>query len=191
LRPECGKGHPEQAVSSAKTRPRRCALQGGGLLPERAIFSRISSWCPRAATASERPSNRISSSTRGIPALVLRRINRRRRDADVGEGHSVGEVQSEKGTHGEVFGKASRPTRRAQVFYDRIYDHPMQTGSNVAMLLGAVIAHAVGHLLLPAFSHSATGIMRAYWEGPVLYLPHFRGDQARTIRTLLADAGAK
>jgi hypothetical protein len=38
LRPECGKGHPEQAVSSAKTRPRRSALYGSELLPQRDIL---------------------------------------------------------------------------------------------------------------------------------------------------------
>ena len=66
-------------------------------------------------------------------------------------------TQSE-GIEGEIFGRALRPITRAYVFYDRIYEHAVLTGSNVARSFGAMIAHEVGHLLLPAFSHSRTGI---------------------------------
>ena len=90
-----------------------------------------------------------------------------------------------------VFGRASRPIRRAYIFYDRILDHARLTGSNVARLLGAVIAHEVGHLLLPAFSHSPTGIMRAHWGGRIVRVPDFTVDQGMTIRTLLADSSTK
>jgi hypothetical protein len=96
-----------------------------------------------------------------------------------------------EGIHEEVFGRALRPIKRAYVFYDRICDHAMLTGSNVARSLGAVIAHEVGHLLLPAFSHSQTGIMRARWEGPILHVPVFTVDQGRAIRTRLADLSAR
>jgi hypothetical protein len=91
----------------------------------------------------------------------------------------------------QVFGRAARPDRRAYIFYNRIFDHARLTRSSVARLLGAVIAHEVGHLLLPAFSHSTIGIMRAHWEGRLVHVPSFTADQGTTIRTMLAAATAK
>jgi hypothetical protein len=91
----------------------------------------------------------------------------------------------------QVFGRASRPDRRAYIFYNRIFDHARLTRSSVARLLGAVIAHEVGHLLLPAFSHSPLGIMRAHWEGRLVHVPSFTADQGTTIRTMLAAASAR
>ena len=99
----------------------------------------------------------------------------------------AGESQSSS-IDGEVLGRALRPTRRVYIFYDRIYEHAMQTGSTVARLLGAVIAHEVGHLLLPDFSHSPTGIMRPHWNGRIMRVPDFTVDQGNTIRTRLADS---
>jgi hypothetical protein len=86
LRPECGKGHPEQAVSSAKTRPRGSALYGSELLPQRDILE--NQLVMSTASDRERPSNRISSNTRRFLRCVPRRINRQRRDADFGEGQA-------------------------------------------------------------------------------------------------------
>jgi hypothetical protein len=88
----------------------------------------------------------------------------------------------------QVLGRAARPTRRAYIFYDRVAYHAKLTGSGVAVLLGAVIAHEVGHLLLPVFSHSPSGIMSANWEAFIVRLPGFTADQGTTIRTLLAAA---
>jgi hypothetical protein len=41
---------------------------------------------------------------------------------------------------------------------------------NVALadILGTVIAHELGHLLLGSNSHSGVGIMRAHWQGEEL-----------------------
>ena len=99
----------------------------------------------------------------------------------------AGESQSSS-IDGEVLGRALRPTRRVYIFYDRIYEHAIQTGSTVARLLGAVIAHEVGHLLLPDFSHSPIGIMRPHWNGRIMRVPDFTVDQGNTIRTRLADS---
>jgi hypothetical protein len=85
-----------------------------------------------------------------------------------------------------VFGTASRPSRRAYIFYDRIADHAQRTVSNFGLLLGMVIAHEVGHLLLPPSSHSADGIMCATWQRRIARLPTFTGDQGTTIRQRLA-----
>jgi hypothetical protein len=88
----------------------------------------------------------------------------------------------------QVLGRAARPTRRAYIFYDRVAYHAKLTGSGVPVLLGAVIAHEVGHLVLPGYSHSHSGIMRASWEVPLVRVPGFTSDQGTTIRSLLARA---
>jgi hypothetical protein len=86
----------------------------------------------------------------------------------------------------QVFGVAARPARRAYIFYSRIADRARLTASSAALLLGIVIAHEVGHLLLPAFSHSASGIMSVSWERQIERLPWFTRDQATMMRQLLA-----
>ena len=91
----------------------------------------------------------------------------------------------------KAFGKTWQPTRRAYVFYNPIFDHAMRTGSNVARLLAAVIAHEVGHILLPAGSHSPSGIMRANWFGCMLSVPGFTVDQGMTMRRLVTATTAQ
>jgi hypothetical protein len=49
----------------------------------------------------------------------------------------------------------------ATVFYNRIDLLARRHRKKPAIVLGYVIAHELGHLLLPPHSHSATGIMRA------------------------------
>ena len=50
------------------------------------------------------------------------------------------------------------------VFYDRIAQVSEGNQLDSAALLGAVIAHELGHLLLPSGSHSTRGLMRAGWN---------------------------
>ena len=89
-----------------------------------------------------------------------------------------------------VLGSAAAPTKRAYVFVSRIVEHARLTGSNASTVLALVIAHEVGHLLLPAFSHSPAGIMRAHWDGPVRHLLGFTDDQGATIRLRLATVSS-
>jgi hypothetical protein len=56
----------------------------------------------------------------------------------------------------------------AWVFYDKISEAAEQTGLSLPQILGAVIAHELGHLLLGANSHSKIGLMRARWTREVL-----------------------
>ena len=86
----------------------------------------------------------------------------------------------------QVFGRASRPIGRAFIFYDRIADRATLTASSVAVLLATVIAHEVGHLLLPEAGHSSFGIMRDSLEGRIVRVPLFTGDEATALRKLLA-----
>ena len=47
----------------------------------------------------------------------------------------------------------------ANVFTDTV----LNIGSDRETVLGAVVAHELGHLLLGAHSHSQTGVMRSHW----------------------------
>jgi hypothetical protein len=52
----------------------------------------------------------------------------------------------------------------AYAFSVRIEDFSRTHGVSIAVLLGHVIAHELGHLLLPYDSHSKTGIMSGRWD---------------------------
>jgi hypothetical protein len=71
----------------------------------------------------------------------------------------------------DVMGLApgSGPERQSvYVFYDRVeafaVKHIADTHADAAQILGHVIAHEIGHLLLNDQTHSATGIMRSPWN---------------------------
>ena len=64
------------------------------------------------------------------------------------------------GIAANVLGRASRPTARAYILTNRILAVAARRRCALEPLLSRVIAHEVGHLLLPPRSHSATGIMR-------------------------------
>jgi hypothetical protein len=51
----------------------------------------------------------------------------------------------------------------AYVLYDRLRDASSAAGWSLTEFLGVVIAHELGHLLLPPGSHSS-GLMRANWD---------------------------
>ena len=58
--------------------------------------------------------------------------------------------------------------------------------ANLSRVLGHVMAHEIGHLLLGTNAHSTVGIMRPQWQGPELrsigmgtFL--FTPEQARTM----------
>jgi hypothetical protein len=55
--------------------------------------------------------------------------------------------------------------RIAYVFFERVEQLTRKSEKDVAVVLAHVIAHELGHLLLPPSSHSRVGIMRASWSG--------------------------
>lgn len=78
--------------------------------------------------------------------------------------------------------------RVAYVFYDRVQQIAQGHLARLGLLLGLVIAHETGHLLLPFNSHSPFGIMRAAWDrdqmrrgmaGDLQFTPS-QGDQIRS-----------
>jgi hypothetical protein len=64
-----------------------------------------------------------------------------------------------------VSGYALLPAHLATVYYDYLPRIPgSETNKNdTALVLGCVIAHELGHLLLGAHGHSIGGIMQAHW----------------------------
>jgi len=84
-----------------------------------------------------------------------------------------------------AFGEASHVTRRAFIYSSRVMDHAIETRSEPRLVLGLVLAHEVGHMLLPEYSHSPSGLMRAYWEGRLTTIPGFLPAQAAEIRAQL------
>jgi len=87
-----------------------------------------------------------------------------------------------------TFGQASHMTRRAYIYYSRIVAFVTRTHSNPDRVLALVLAHELGHVLLPEYSHTADGIMRPNLHGQILKLPRFASAQAMTIRTAVLSA---
>jgi hypothetical protein len=98
------------------------------------------------------------------------------------------EMSDQKIAHDAVapgtMGQASHRTGRAYVFYDRAVEKAHRYAPNAAKMLGWVITHEVGHLLLGENSHSDAGIMRGIldrrrWE------PRFTPEQCRSLQLSL------
>jgi hypothetical protein len=84
-------------------------------------------------------------------------------------------------------GQASHATKRAAIYYPRVVNHAAKTQSDPTRALAVVLAHELGHVLLPAYSHTREGLMRASSEGRVVKVPNFATHQADTIRALAAQ----
>jgi hypothetical protein len=54
--------------------------------------------------------------------------------------------------------------RIAYVLYDRVVAAALGAGWDPVDFMSVVIAHEIGHLLLPRGSHTADGLMRGHWE---------------------------
>jgi hypothetical protein len=52
----------------------------------------------------------------------------------------------------------------AQIFFKQVQDFARTYHVEGSTLLAYVIAHEIGHLLLPRMPHSATGLMKADWD---------------------------
>jgi hypothetical protein len=71
----------------------------------------------------------------------------------------------------------------AYVLVDRVMITAKQEGVDPMSVLGLVIAHEIGHLMLPANAHSPTGLMRPRWNAPEFRAgapsPHFTFTQTQ------------
>jgi hypothetical protein len=86
----------------------------------------------------------------------------------------------------KAFGKGNMRIHRATVYFPRIVAHAHKTHSNPCRVLALVLAHEIGHTLLPEYSHSSSGWMRASWEGAIVQIPNFAREQGDAIRAMLA-----
>jgi len=95
---------------------------------------------------------------------------------------------------GEAFLGEDGSGQYCDVFFDRLQQ--TQGDVNLALLLGAVSAHELGHLLLGSHSHSGIGIMEPRWGqedlrnigmGRLL----FTREQARSMRNRISAGAAR
>jgi hypothetical protein len=56
----------------------------------------------------------------------------------------------------------------AKIFFNQVQEFARTSRVDVGMLLAYVIAHEIGHLLLPRMPHSATGLMKADWDADLV-----------------------
>ena len=81
----------------------------------------------------------------------------------------------------DALGLANPSVRRAHVFYDRITALNVRATRTIPSLLGDVIAHELGHLMLPPPGHSSDGIMRPGLETQSWSVETFTKPQAREV----------
>jgi hypothetical protein len=79
---------------------------------------------------------------------------------------SSGAASTAMGVESTVMGVASRtPTgATAQIFVNKVQYLARTYRVDASRLLACVIAHEIGHLLLPRAPHSVTGLMKADWD---------------------------
>ena len=85
--------------------------------------------------------------------------------------------------------------RYADVFWKRVQE--ISSNSSVALdrILGSVMAHELGHLLLGANSHSINGLMCAHWGNTELHHIesedfYFLPQEAKRMRSRISNTGA-
>jgi hypothetical protein len=85
--------------------------------------------------------------------------------------------------------------RYADVFWNRAQEFGAASNQGVDRILGSVMAHELGHLLLGLNSHSVTGLMRARWgndelrcldTGTLVFLP----EQGKRMRVRIVDTSS-
>ena len=89
-----------------------------------------------------------------------------------------------------VLGVAPYQTGRVYVFWDRIVRRARENNMLPQIVLARVLAHEIGHHLLPLQGHSDSGIMRPSVDYRAGEPPAFTPTQAASIRQLLSEASA-
>ena len=79
--------------------------------------------------------------------------------------------------------------RLAWVFFARVEMHAERNHIQISRLCGLVMAHEIGHLVLPA-GHTENGLMRATWDLHSGLLQFFSDHQREEIHARLAMARA-
>jgi len=94
-------------------------------------------------------------------------------------------LDQRRGRASNVLGRASREALRAYVYWPRIKSHVSRVVVSLGDALGFVMAHEVGHILLPSGAHSTTGIMEENYLVHSFYTRRFSPDQAAAIRAFV------
>jgi len=81
------------------------------------------------------------------------------------------------------------------VFWKRVRDIQANSKIDVTLILGSVMAHEMGHLLLGSNAHAISGIMRAHWEGGELHrismgTLQFLPEQGRRMHAIVTKQSA-
>ncbi|MDP2322305.1 MAG: hypothetical protein Q8O42_23560 [Acidobacteriota bacterium] len=92
------------------------------------------------------------------------------------------------GASGCTLGFAAKRPAVAYAYYNRVIEHSLLHPIDARVLLGRVIAHELGHVLLPPNSHSLHGIMRGNIDLGLEKPDRFTRDQALMIRAVLAGS---
>ena len=82
----------------------------------------------------------------------------------------------------DVVGRAAAEFSRAWVFANRVTEAARTGAVDVNVLLARVIAHEIGHVLLPNQKHAPRGIMRANLEREHVGFFGFTPEQAASLR---------
>lgn len=90
-----------------------------------------------------------------------------------------------------VPGTADNHGSLVYVFDDRVSSLSSHSGIPYSALLGRVLAHEIGHVLLPFNSHSPTGIMRESVDATSQHLEFFTDAQAAVIRERLMNGSKR
>jgi len=90
-------------------------------------------------------------------------------------------------TGGCILGRAVPALSSGYIFFNRIVETSALQPIDVAVVLGRVMTHELGHLLLPG-GHAPYGIMRADLDLGFRNPDRFTPDQARQIRARVADS---
>jgi hypothetical protein len=86
-----------------------------------------------------------------------------------------------------ALGFAPHATNRAYIFGDRIASLVTSGRRDFEVILGRVLAHELGHLLLPGQGHSNAGLMRKQVDFRSAKVMGFTDEQRQSIQTLLAS----
>jgi hypothetical protein len=84
-----------------------------------------------------------------------------------------------------ILGRAVAALSSGYVFYNRIIDATADRPVDVAVVLARVMAHELGHLLLPARGHSSYGIMRGDLDLGFTNPDRFTADEVRRMHAVL------
>jgi len=88
----------------------------------------------------------------------------------------------------KTLAQANRDARRVYVFWERVGPSVDRHAVAQGDALGLVIAHELGHVLLPGKGHSRTGIMRENYDVYFSYRLKFSADESAAMRRFITAA---